>query len=77
MKHAKVIVPYQHRSDDLSLIEIGLSEGGTPDDWRPALRDIHHGERVVWARFPERDGRRVTVWVRDSTGARPVKSIKV
>ena len=77
MKHAKVIVPYQHRSDDLSLIEIGLSEGGTPDDWRPALRDIYQGERVVWARFPGRDGRRVTVWLRDQHSARRVDTITI
>lgn len=76
--NAKVSIPYEHRSDDLALIELALSESGTPgeDAWHPALRDTVDGQRVVWARFPAR-GRQATVWVRDSTGARPVTSIKV
>ena len=73
----KVTVPYEHDPGDLHSIYLGVSESGPPETWVPAFRDTRQGERVVWARFPERDGRRVTVWVRDSTGARPVKSIKV
>jgi len=73
----KVTVPYEHDPGDLHSIYLGVSESGPPETWVPAFRDAHHGERVVWARFPERDGRRVTVWLRDQHSARRVDTITI
>jgi len=42
----------------------------------PALRDTVDGKRVVWARFPQGRGR-VSVWVKDSDGERPITSATV
>ncbi|TDE02817.1 hypothetical protein [Jiangella asiatica] len=74
----KVVVPYEHRSEDLQTIYLAIASGSrpTPDSWKPALRDTIAGKRVVWARFPAA-GRRVSVWLRDRDGERAVTSTTV
>lgn len=77
MRSAKVIIEYPHDPDDLGVIELAVSPTGAPADseWHPALRDMLDGRRVVWARFADRGGQPVTVWVRDQHGPRRVTTV--
>lgn len=74
----KVIVLYEHNPADTQRLEMAVTTGvrPTPGTWVPAYRDTlpvnGQPRRVVWAWFPEQ-GRRVTVWIKDRDGARPVE----
>lgn len=73
----KVVVPYEFNPKDLQIIHLAVTVGSQqPDqnDWVPAFRDTIDGKRVVWARFPD-SSTRMTVWVRDKSGSRPVSYV--
>lgn len=69
---ARVSIPYEHDSADLSSIYLAVTDRPVPapDSWKPAFRDVIDGRKVVWAHFDEHGGRRANVWVRDKNGTR-------
>lgn len=71
---AKVVVPYEHTMRDLSFIYLAIGDRRRVfTDWLPAYRDIDaRGRRVVWAKFGTVPAGINTIWVRDTTGERPV-----
>lgn len=73
----KLIVNYPHDPANLSTIYLSVTTTKTPppDSWKPAFRDTIDGKRVVWAKFPERGGKKVNLWLRDSTGQRLVQTV--
>lgn len=75
----KLAVDYPHDPANLQSIDLAVTTSRTPssDSWRPAYRDTIAGKRVVWARFPERGGTKVNLWLRDSSGERMIKTVKL
>lgn len=73
----KLMVNYQHDSVNLQTIYLAVTTSRKPssDSWKPAFRDTVNGTRVVWAKFPERGGSKVNLWLRDSTGERLVSTV--
>jgi hypothetical protein len=73
----KLIANYHHDPANLQPIYLAVTTSRTPtaDSWKPAFRDTIGGQRVVWAKFPERGGGKVNLWLRDSTGDRLVKTV--
>ena len=68
----KVMVAYEHDSENLTGIELGFSDSDNePEEWLPALRDIYQDRRIVWVRSnSDKD-----VWLRDRNGARKVRRV--
>ncbi len=75
----KVVVRYEHDSADLSPIYLAVTATDKPptNGWKPALRDVAGGRRVVWARFSGQGGQMVTVWIRDHSGDRAVTKMRL
>jgi hypothetical protein len=65
----KVVVPYEHDSQDLTQIWLAFSPGTPADeDWRPVLRDIVDGRRVVWVKYDQVP--HGNLWIKDRAGVR-------
>lgn len=73
----KLIVDYQHDPANLQTIFLAVTTSKKPssDSWKPAFRDTIGGKRVVWAKFPERGGTKVNLWIRDGSGERLVNTV--
>jgi hypothetical protein len=73
----KLIANYQHDPANLQPIYLAVTTARSPsaDSWKPAFRDTIRGHRVVWAKFSERGGVKMNLWVRDSTGERMVTTV--
>ena len=74
----KLMVDYPHDPSNLQTIYLAIttSRRPSPDSWKAAFRDTVNGKRVVWAKFPGRDGKtKMNLWIRDSSGDRLVQTV--
>ena len=69
----RIVVPYEHVERDTQLIHLAVTARDRPatSEWKPALRDVIDGRRVVWIQSAAAGD----VWLRDSDGERKVRRI--
>lgn len=70
MSAPKLIVKYNHQSDNLSTIYLAVVSGLGTKRWIPAYRDIHRGVKVVFVRYQRNP--KGEVWIMDDNGERKV-----